>query len=67
MYNEQNNSWNFSYRIFEWEANTISYKEKDIIDQEWAALILEAKKLGINPTEIRLFLERGRAEQNDPN
>ncbi|MEH7302829.1 anti-repressor SinI family protein [Neobacillus drentensis] len=34
----------------------IAERDVDVIDQEWMALILEAKELGLSITDVREFL-----------
>ncbi|EKN70020.1 hypothetical protein BABA_07386 [Neobacillus bataviensis LMG 21833] len=36
----------------------ITEREVDVIDQEWMALILEAKDLGLSIEDVRDFLNR---------
>jgi len=41
----------------------ITEREVDVIDQEWMALILEAKELGLSIEDVRDFLNRDSQEE----
>jgi len=40
------------------EKMIIAERDVDVIDQEWMALILEAKELGLSITDVREFLHQ---------
>ncbi|MBO0960673.1 anti-repressor SinI family protein [Neobacillus sp. MM2021_6] len=42
----------------------ITESEVDVIDQEWMALILEAKDLGLSIEDVRDFLNRDNQDES---